>query len=50
MRNALTALLRWFSISIDRGDGPDAGLAHGIDTPERRLRQMEERGRTLFLP
>ena len=50
MKNALTALLRWFSISVDRGDGPDEGLAHDADTSERRLRRMEERGRTLFLP
>jgi hypothetical protein len=48
MKNALTALLRWFSTSIDLGRGPDEGS--GADTPEHRLRDMEERGRTLFLP
>ena len=50
MKNFLVTMVRWLSTPRARGDGVRAGQAPAVPEHERRMRELEQSGRKLFLP
>jgi hypothetical protein len=50
MKRLIQDALRWFAAGWNRSDATDTTAQAGEPENERRLRAMQESGRTLFLP
>jgi hypothetical protein len=50
MKRFIQFAVRWLSAGWNRSDAPDTTPQAGEHEHERRLRALQENGRTLFLP
>jgi len=50
MKRFIQVAVRWLSAGRSRSDAPDITPRAGEPEHERRLRALQENGRTLFLP
>jgi hypothetical protein len=50
MRKSLNTVLKWLASWRGHGVQPEAGPTSPLPEHERRLRELEKSGRTLFFP
>jgi hypothetical protein len=50
MRRFIDEAVRWISAEWNQGDMAETSARAGESESERRLREMQENGKTLFLP